>query len=72
MYGCDDGHLASCMVVMMFQMCGVSDSTNSFLKLSDVSDVGNDKLIFVCYFIVCSLHLCCVISLAFCHWDMTT
>ena len=60
------------MIVIMFGMNDVSDSANFFLKLTDVSDVGNNKLMFIHYFVVCFLHVHCIIGLAICHEHMTT
>ena len=59
MYGCD-----------LFGM-HVCDSANFFLTLVGVSDVGNNDLIFICYFVVCSLCVYCIIGPVFCDDDMT-
>ena len=47
------------------------DSTLLFLRLVDVSDVGNDKLMIIYYLVGCSLHVHCIIGLEFCHGDMS-
>ena len=59
------------MVVIMFEVYDVSDSLHSFLKLYDVSYAGNTKMMFIHLFVVCSLCVHYIISIAFCHEDMT-
>ena len=64
--------LISYQFVIMLGMHSLSDIMHSFLKLFDVSDVAINKLMFICYFVVHSLCVHCIIGLAFCHKDMTT
>ena len=65
-------HLISCMVAIMPGMHGVGDRVNSFLKLVDVFDAGNNELTFKHYPMICSLHVHYILSLAFCQENMTT
>ena len=62
-----DNHLASHL------MCGcdnvwdasVCDSANFFLRLADIADVINNKMIIIHYFVLYSLHVHCTINSMF-------
>ena len=62
-HNCLASHLMyDCDYIWNAYMC---NNTNFILRLCDVSDVGNNKVMFICYFVVSSLHVCCIIILTF-------